>query len=255
MKELVEIGIGGIGVSCGDPEHGYTGTTWAQRVIDYAQQAGLRVCSHAPATDISATDPTTRKKAVATVQRAITNLGSSLPGVVFTVHPEDYAPLRQPGDDQARMESCRRSLEALSSTASSLGAYIALENMRWRPDASNRTGMLVDQLSEIVAGLDTSTVGLCFDTGHVNISEKSNQAGAFERNASRIIHIHWHDNVGNDDLHLVPGKGNIDFKTLFLAVRESQYGGMVELEVSMPEQDDPLSFYKRNFQYFLACVS
>ena len=223
VGELVDNGIGGIRVNCGDPERGFTGTACAIRTIDCAQHAGLRICAHAPATDISATDSATRKQAVGTVQRAIANLGSSLPGVVFTVHPEDFAPHRQPGDDQARMDCCRRSLEALTGTVSALGARIALENMRWRPDAPNRTGMFVDHLSEIVVGLDTSTVGLCFDTGHANISEKGDPASAFARNASRIIHIHWHDNVGNDDLHLAPGQGNINFKTLFHAVRKSNW--------------------------------
>lgn len=251
VEELSNIGIGGVLVSCLDPERYPNQNTSTQCVINYAQQAGLRICAHAPAADISATDPAVRNQAVDSVQRAITNLGSSLSNVVITVHPENYAPFRQPGDDTARMECCHNSLETLAGTTAALGARIALENMRWRLDAPNRTGMIIDQLSEIVAELDATRVGLCFDTGHANISENGSLAGAFERNVSRIIHIHFHDNFGSDDLHLLPGKGNIDFRALFHTVEKSGYNDMVELEVAVPEQVDPLSFYKRNFQYFM----
>ena len=251
VKDLIDIGIGGIKVSCGDPEFGFTGISCSQNVIHIAQLAGLNICAHAPVSDISAVDPTIRMRAVASVNRAITTLGSSLPGVVFTVHPEDFAPLRQHGDDQARIESCRRSLETLAVTASDVGALIALENMRWRPDAPNRTGMTVDQLSTIVEGIDPPVVGLCFDTGHANISENHDLVGAFERNATRIIHIHYHDNVGNDDLHLAPGNGNIDFAAFFKSALKTSYSGMVELEVQVPGGDDPTAFYKRTYQKFL----
>ena len=254
VRELIDIGIGGIKVNYGDPERGFTSTASAINLIERAQNAGLRICAHAPATDISSTDPAIRKQAISTVRRAMTNLGTSLPGMVFTVHPEDYAPQRQHGDDLTRVDCCQRSLEILTATASDLGARLALENMRWRPDAPNRTGMYVDQLSEIVADLDPLLVGLCFDTGHANISERSDIAGAFERNASRIIHIHWHDNVGSEDLHLAPGQGNIDFKTLFHTVTKAQYDGMVELEVPVPENDDPLSFYQQYYQYFMQVI-
>ena len=90
IRKLTDIGIGGIQVSCIDPERNPNRTTSSQEIIDCALQAGLRICAHAPAPDISATDMATRSSAVTCVQRAITNLGSSLPGVVVTVHPENF---------------------------------------------------------------------------------------------------------------------------------------------------------------------
>jgi len=253
-QELTDIGIGGISVNCYDPAHNPEKTNSAQIILEHALPAGLRVCAHAPATDISATNPAIRKQAVDSIRRAILHLGSSLPGAVITVHPENYSAKRQLGDDEARMDCCRKSLETLSDTVSDLGARIALENMRWRSDASNRTGMYVDQLSDIISGLDASTVGICFDTGHANISEKDNLVDVFRRNASRIIHMHFQDNVGGEDLHLPPGQGNIDFSQLFHTIKQCGYRGMVELEVPVQEGDNPLSFYKRNYLYFVRVV-
>lgn len=250
VQALADTGIRGIRVSCPDPERDAVQGPSEQNLIRIAQESGLRICAHAPATDISATDPVERDTAVASVRRAITSLASRVSDVVIAVHPESFAPRRRPGDDAERVENCRRSLASLADTASGLGARIALENMRRRPDAPNRTGIVVDQLLEIVAGMDPATVGLCFDTGHANISETQGPTDAFQRAASRVIHIHLDDNLGDEDLHLPPGGGNIDFQALLHTARESGYAGMVELEVPMPVGDDPLAFYTRNHQYF-----
>ncbi len=110
--------------------------------------------------------------------------------------------------------------------------------------------MFVDQLSEIVADADPSTVGICFDTGHANISERDDLAAVFERNAARIIHIHYDDNLGVDDSQLPPGEGNIDFDALFHVAANSGYDGMVELEVKVPDGDDPRAFLERSVGYY-----
>jgi sugar phosphate isomerase/epimerase len=247
FRELADMGIRGVQVGYRTPDSSVDWAAYAALVAACARAFGFRVCAHAPATDISATDLATREESVATVQQVIQDLGSTMPGAILTVHPESYAPSRHPGDDEARMENCRNSLETLADTAAAFRVRIALENMRYRPDAPNRTGMFVDQLSEIVADSDPSTVGLCFDTGHANISENDDLADVFARNAARIIHIHLDDNLGEQDLHLPPGQGNIDFETLFQAVDRSGYDGMVELEVDVPEGDDPYDFCERNY--------
>jgi sugar phosphate isomerase/epimerase len=250
FRDLAEIGIRGLRIDHQASDQAPSWVNYAKTIAACAHTFGFAISAHAPATDISATDPAARATAVATVQQLIHDLGSHVPGVVVTVHPENYAPQRRPGDDEARMQSCHLSLETLAGTASAVGAHIALENMRRRPDAPNRTGMLVDQLTAIVAGLDPSTVGLCFDTGHANISEQDDLADVFGRNAARILHVHLQDNLGADDLHLRPGQGNIDFSTLLGAMSSSGYDGMVELEVKVPEGEDPYAFCSRNYQYF-----
>lgn len=250
FAELADLGIGGVKVDYQAPGDGIDWQKCVGGIAGAARDRGMRVSAHAPTPDISATNPATRQDAVATVREYIARIGSDIPGVVIAVHPENYAPLRNPGDDEARIESCRGSVEELAKEASAVGARIALENMRHRPDAPNRTGMFVDQLSEIVADADPSTVGICFDTGHANISERGDFAAVFERNAARIIHVHYDDNLGVDDSHLPPGDGNIDFGALFRVAAESGYGGMVELEVKVPDGDDPRAFLERSVGYY-----
>lgn len=247
--DLVDMGIGAIKI----PEGSRDDSAWVETmrgVVAAATDAGLRISTHAPAHDISCTDPETRAANVAHVRTAVEMFGSIAPEVVIAVHPEDYLPAREPGDEAARLENCRASLMELGEAARPFGARVAVENMRVRPDAQNRTGRFTDQLSEVVADLDPAVVGICFDTGHANISEKMSVAEAFTRNAERIVHIHYDDNVGGDDIHLQPGEGNIDFAAFFRAMRDARYDGIVELEVNVPEGDNPRDFYKRNYAYF-----
>ena len=170
------------------------------------------------------------------------------------VHPETGNPDRQPGDDDARKENCRKSLEKLAIPAAEYGVRIAIENMRWRTDNPNRTGMYTDQLMEIIRGMD-QTIGICFDVGHANISEGSDLEGAFSRNAHRIIHIHLDDNLGVEDDHFQPGEGNIAFESFYNVVKASGYDGMIQLEVKMKEGDKPIEFYLRNYQHFVSIIS
>lgn len=250
FQELADLDIGGVLIGSQTPDSSLDWVEYVKLVAKCASEFGFRVCAHAPAPDISATDPVTRNESVASVQRFISNLGSRIADLVVAVHPESFAPIRHAGDDEARRESCRNSLETLANTASAHRVRIALENMRRRPDAPNRTGMHVDELSQIISDTDSSTVGICLDTGHANISEEDGLIAAFERNAGRIIHVHLNDNLGKDDLHLPLGQGNINFELFSRTLKQSAYAGMLELEVGVPEGDDPLAFYERNSRFF-----
>jgi sugar phosphate isomerase/epimerase len=52
-----------------------------------------------------------------------------------------------------------------------------------------------------------------------------------ERLGSRIVHLHVHDNAGDDDRHLPPGQGNIDFQELCEAFQRYYPQAVLSLEV------------------------
>jgi sugar phosphate isomerase/epimerase len=57
---------------------------------------------------------------------------------------------------------------------------------------------------------------ICLDVGHANNPNQShlteNSLKTFiQEYGQRIIHLHFHDNHGKIDEHLVPGEGNIDW--------------------------------------------
>ena len=59
-------------------------------------------------------------------------------------------------------------------------------------------------------------------------------------------HIHLHDNYGGytvkDDLHLPPGKGIVDFKTIFSSLKSIGYTGTMSLELKPQEIKPCLTF-------------
>ncbi len=250
FEELAEFGVGGIAIrresvdEPGWPEY-------ADAVAKCADDFDFRISCHAPfKLDASSVVEDLRKTAVEQSAQLIRAVGTHMSGVVYTVHPENGDPVRVPGDDEARIENCREGLKTLIEVVTPFDGRLAIENMRSREDNSNRTGMYTDQLTQIIDGLDPAVVGICFDTGHANISEKVTVAKAFEQNAKRIIHVHYDDNRGIDDEHLLPGEGNIDFEAFFQAVRKSGYSEMIELEVKLPEGMDARELCRRSIEYY-----
>lgn len=253
FHELRNIGIGGVNVTYEDPDEYPGWNDYMQSMANHAKEFAFRVSMHAPGGDISSIDREVRESAVARLEKSIRDVGQFLSDVIVVVHPENANPDRQPGDGHARKGNCRKSLEKLANSAVEHDVRIAIENMRWRADNPDRTGMYTDQLMEIIHGMEPM-IGICFDVGHANISEGRDLDGAFSRNAHRIIHIHLDDNLGIEDDHFQPGEGNIDFESFYNVVEESGYDGMVQLEVKMKEGDEPIEFYLRNYQYFASMI-
>ncbi len=84
-----------------------------------------------------------------------------------------------------------------------------------------------------------------FDTFHANIEEE-NLSKAFSENAAEIAHIH----VCNNDRG-VPGRGHIDFKSIFRAVKTSGYDGWLTIEAfgrALPELVEPTRVWRDFFK-------
>jgi len=52
-----------------------------------------------------------------------------------------------------------------------------------------------------------------------------------ERLGPRIVHLHVHDNAGDDDRHLAPGEGSIDFAELYGAFQRHCPQAVLSLEL------------------------
>ncbi len=94
---------------------------------------------------------------------------------------------------------------------------IALENLPY--PYVNR----VKYILEIIEKVERENLGICFDSGHSNISTESVYE-EIEKSGTKLFTTHFHDNLGNKnkvdiddenisryDLHLVPGLGTINW--------------------------------------------
>jgi sugar phosphate isomerase/epimerase len=72
---------------------------------------------------------------------------------------------------------------------------------------------------------------LCLDVGHVNVFSELPHAEWIARMGERLHHVHLHDNDGGSDQHLPPGRGSVDFNSLFTALDRHVERVTVSLEL------------------------
>lgn len=119
------------------------------------------------------------------------------------------------------------------------GVKLALENMRGaglHPSASlMRYGTEVDDIIDLA---DTLGIGICWDTGHGNISGQK-QYESITKIGSRLLEVHLNDNFAEDDIHLAPYLGLINWKEVIQALHDVGYHDSLNFEVNanrLPEE-------------------
>lgn len=116
----------------------------------------------------------------------------------------------------------RRSLDALAERSRVTGVRIAFENLgapqSWEPIAT------------ALSDYPPAFVGLCYDSGHGNIS--GDGLDRLAAHGDGLISLHLHDNDGSGDQHLLPFMGTIDWERLAGLIAGSSYDKWVSLEVS-----------------------
>lgn len=145
---------------------------------------------------------------------------------ILVVHPSAGFDLPEP--TEIGLEAFGRLIRA----AEHLGVTVAFENLE------------SDQHLDAVlrAFEDSPACGYCYDTGHaLAYSDGKNFALTY---ADRLCHTHLHDNFGRrgteytsvDDLHLLPGDGLVDWKSVMRSLTAASYTGVLMSEVKYPAQ-------------------
>ena len=107
--------------------------------------------------------------------------------------------------------------------AAELGVELALENGR----ALAHWVYILSLLERI----DQPHVGACVDSGHANLGDLG-APRAIRMAGPRLHTLHLHDNYGEVDDHLPPGRGTIDWADLFAALAEVGYARPLQLELT-----------------------
>ena len=132
----------------------------------------------------------------------------------------------QPADEEpkaAYWARLRRSLDDLKPPACDSRVRIALENLS--PTES------FDTIEEVLSQYGPEYVGLCYDSGHGNIS--GHGLNRLERLKDRLISLHLHDNDASGDQHKLLFSGTVDWPRLAGIVARSSYTKWVSMETTM----------------------
>ena len=103
-----------------------------------------------------------------------------------------------------------------------------------------RVGEIVsntDALLRLMEAVDSDNFGAVLDTGHLH-AQKEILPLSVEKLGSRILYVHASDNDGQTNQHLAPGKGNVDWDGVFLALKKHAFSGYVAVDVgNVPNLD------------------
>ena len=117
-----------------------------------------------------------------------------------------------------------RSISILGDFAECIGVKIALET-----GPTNLISM--GETLRIVREAKSDNVGICLDTGHVNVGSLLKPHDAIKEVGGLLWVLHLHDNNGEGDLHLPPGKGDIDWAEVIRALAQVSYAGTYNIEL------------------------
>jgi len=117
-----------------------------------------------------------------------------------------------------------------------LGAYVQIAKQTGVAIALETDWHNSHRLAGFVEAFDEEFCGICFDTGHAHLdSDVVRLAGLL---APRVTCTHLHDNNGQEDQHLPPFHGAIDWPNLVVALRAGGYSGRWTFETLEGSLDD-----------------
>jgi sugar phosphate isomerase/epimerase len=150
---------------------------------------------------------------------AVRELGAEL----VNVHPDPMPSVIPSADVVARNAEA---VAALAEDAAAAGVQLMVENM-------GRSFATAEQLRPVLAAAPSARFHL--DVGHAHIGRRPEQpnraAELVEAFGGRLAHVHLHDNLGVDDLHLPLGAGSIDWPEIAAVLRRAGYDGTFTIEV------------------------
>ena len=148
-------------------------------------------------------------------------------------------------------------LEELLPVAEKCNVIIALEN-QWTP--LNHSSVLL----QVMEYFNSPNLGLCYDSGHGNLTEKGATAerscvparwkelgvpvkweeNLIEKFQPWLVNCHLTDNFGMTDEHLLPGKGNVDWSRIKRVLAGAERLHCIQNECRLPEDMSVTEFCK-----------
>ena len=141
---------------------------------------------------------------------------------------------------QRNLEGLRDLLEHIKGR----NMVICLENIHMKSITES-----IEDIFLLIDALGSDQIGICLDTGHLNLSEDKDQVRFIKKAGKRLKAVHLADNDGTADQHLMPSaKGQVDFQAVIKALHDINYDGLYNFEVP-GERDIPLALRGIKLEY------
>ncbi len=198
-----------------------------RRLRRLLRDAGLQASLHAPLHDLNPASAVPALEAAAWAElSSCVDLAASLEATVLVVHPGSVSHEYPPPYCEAAIRRFSFGLQILAARAAANGIHLALENKQ-----RGKGEDLVRSPEEHLYFLrQVPELGACLDLGHMH-TLGLDPAEYVQALGQHLIHVHLHDNNGQQDEHLPLGKGNLNWKRALASLDEAGYEGAVVLEL------------------------
>ena len=194
----------------------------ARRVAD---DLGIALCAlHAPnpKADLGSADPRERTCALDLMRRCL-DVAETLAARVVVSHDMAGASAANESADARYADA----LEALTPQAEASPARIGFENL-----PPNYAGSSAADIARRIADTSPDAFGFVLDTGHALLGNELHEDSSAW--TDRLLSVHFHDSLGDQDDHLLPGRGAIDWTTVRRMLLATGYRGPLVYEISPP---------------------
>jgi sugar phosphate isomerase/epimerase len=191
---------------------------------DISKSNSLKYSVHAPFADINiaSQSPPMRKTMLKRLEKSI-SCANILNALMWVFHPglKTGISMFYPGMDWIQN---LKTIRLLLKIADDYGVKIAIENV---PEPYPFLMKSIDDFRKFYQEIGED-IGLIFDVGHANLNRQITPFLTVF--AGKIVHIHAHDNLGDQDQHLGIGYGSIDWKSFADALKRISYDKIVVVE-------------------------
>ena len=104
-----------------------------------------------------------------------------------------------------------------------------------------------EDLLDLFTELNDPSLGICWDFGH-GLMTGIDQEKALRAIGKNLIITHVHDNFKNDDQHLIPGIGVMNWKSLMPVLSEIGYDGPLMLEIVYEDTPSLPTYFKLAYE-------
>lgn len=202
---------------------------WCKRIAEESERLGITYTqTHMPFYNFAVPGPDPDRDEI--TRRSI--IGASILGSKWIVgHPATAYDQYDLVKSSKRI--CMEYYNPLVELAQKHGIGVALENMADFPHQGYKRSYCawVEELCDLVDSFQSENVGICWDFGHANMVY-GDQNPCLRQIGTRLKAVHVHDNGGDDDAHLAPFFGNINWKPLMKTLGEIDYSGEFSFEIS-----------------------
>jgi protein FrlC len=237
IRELHELGYDGIEIWGGRP-HMYRHDLDDQmdEIKRLLKELDMKVCNLIPAqfrypSLLCSLNECVRRDSVEYIKAAVDNaihIGSPSVSLCPGMVPFDE-------DVQSGWRQLKKSYEEIGEYAADKDIILLIEPAH---RFESNLILTVDDCLKMIEELKSPKFGILLDTGHANVNGE--KFGDIIPKCRDIpLHIHLDDNNGDFDSHWIPGKGNVDFKSLFHNLKKINYSGFLSAELGAGYNMDP----------------